>query len=44
MKKTFNFSAGTEEDMLASENVEDDMVRGGRKSSAPSGQVSFKSE
>ena len=46
MTKTFNFSAGTEKDMLAtlppSENendVEDEMVRGRRKSSAPSDQV-----
>ena len=52
MTKAFNFPAGTEEEMLATlppsenedENVEDEMVRGRRKSSAPSKQVSFKSE
>ena len=49
--KAFNFSAGTEEEMLAtlppSENEneidgEDEMVRGKRTSSASSEQVSFK--
>ena len=50
--KAINFSAGTEEEMLATlppsenenENGEDEMVRGRRTSSAPSDQVSFKSE
>ena len=53
MRKASNFTAGTEEEMLdtlpPSENEnendgEDEMVRGKRTSSAPSDQVSFKSE
>ena len=46
MTKAFNFPAGTEEEMLATSENENDgegeMVRGRRTSSAPSDQVSFK--
>ena len=51
MTEAFNFSAGTEEEVLAnfppSENEnendgEDEMVRGRRESSAPSDQVSIR--